>query len=46
MGDGDFENDKDLLNYVSENEATIQSSIVDTKKAAIKAKILELEATL
>ena len=46
FGGGDFENDKEVLKYFSENEATIQSSIVDTRKAAIRAKIEELEAML
>ena len=46
MVSGDFEDDKLVLSYFSDNEAAIQSAIGDVRKAAITAKIAELQAML
>ncbi|GMH72815.1 hypothetical protein TrST_g8682 [Triparma strigata] len=46
MVSGDFEDDKLVLSYFSDNEAAIQSAIGDIRKAAITAKIAELQAML
>ncbi|GMH72279.1 hypothetical protein TrLO_g4355 [Triparma laevis f. longispina] len=46
MVKGDFEDDKVCLSYFSDNEAAIQDSIGGVRKAAITAKIAELQAML